>query len=82
MTADKTSWQRLPPEIRILVLEVLLQDGCSLAAFATVSREWQAMIERHNFARINLTSSRLTEFGSMIHHSRALRMALLGTPRI
>lgn len=72
MTADKTSWCCLPAEIRISVLEALLQDGCSLAGFATVSREWQTIIERHNFARIKLTSSRLVGFGSIIHRNRAL----------
>jgi hypothetical protein len=72
MTADKISWYCLPVEIRISVLEVLLQDGCSLAGFATVSREWQIIIERHNFARINLTSSRLADFGSIIHRNRTL----------
>lgn len=72
MTADKTPWCFLPAEIRISVLKALLQDGCSLAGFATVSREWQTIIERHNFARIKLTSSRLVDFGSIIHRNRAL----------
>ena len=72
MTADKTSWHCLPAEIRILVLEALVQDGCSLAGFATVSREWQTIIERHIFARIKLTSSRLADFGSIIHRNRVL----------
>ncbi|KAL3478451.1 hypothetical protein BJX99DRAFT_245588 [Aspergillus californicus] len=43
-----------------------------LAGFATVSREWQTVIERHNFARIKLTSSRLADFSSIIHRNRAL----------
>ncbi|GAD99322.1 hypothetical protein BC1G_12187 [Paecilomyces variotii No. 5] len=72
MTADKTSWYCLSSEIRISVLQLLLQDGFSLADFAAVSREWQAIIELHNFARIKLTSSRLADFGSMIHRNRAL----------
>lgn len=72
MTADKTSWYGLPPEIRLLILEALLQDGCSLAGFATVSREWQLIIEKRNFAQINLTPSRLADFGSIIHRNRAL----------
>lgn len=73
MTADKTSWSCLPAEIRILVLEALLQDdGCSLAGFAIVSREWQMTIEQHNFARIALTLSRLADFGPMTHRNRAL----------
>ncbi|RJE24170.1 hypothetical protein PHISCL_03489 [Aspergillus sclerotialis] len=72
MSADKTPWYYLPAEIRILILETLLQDGCSLASFATVSREWQTIIERHNFARIKLTPSRLINFDVMIHRNRAL----------
>ncbi|KAI7779278.1 hypothetical protein LA080_001041 [Diaporthe eres] len=69
---DKTSWGSLPKEIRLAILEALLQDGCSLASLATVSREWQTTIERHNFARIRLTPSRLRCFGSMTHRNRAL----------
>ena len=65
-----TSWHRFPAEIRLMVLKVLLQVGCSLADFATVSREWQTIIERHNFSRIKLTSSRLANFGSMVHRNR------------
>ncbi|KAJ5778681.1 hypothetical protein N7520_001927 [Penicillium odoratum] len=72
VTADKTSWSYLPAEIRILILECVLQDGCSLAGFAIVSLEWQMIIEPHNFARIKLTSSRLADFGPMIHRNRAL----------
>lgn len=68
----KTSWHYLPAEIRPLILEVLLQDGCSLAGFAAVSREWQTIIDRHNFARINLTPSRLADFGPVIYRNRAL----------
>ncbi|KIN03080.1 hypothetical protein OIDMADRAFT_52887 [Oidiodendron maius Zn] len=37
-----------------------------------VSREWQKIIERHNSARIKLTTSRLVDFGSIIHRNRAL----------
>jgi hypothetical protein len=37
-----------------------------------VSREWQAELERYNFARIKLTPSRLVDFGSMVHRNRAL----------
>ncbi|KAF7548875.1 hypothetical protein G7Z17_g6772 [Cylindrodendrum hubeiense] len=72
MTADRTSWHYLLPEIQLLILEVLLQDGCSLASSAAVSREWQTIIKRHNFARIKLTPSRLADFGSITHRNRAL----------
>jgi hypothetical protein len=72
MTANMISWHCFPAEIRLMVLEVLLQDGCSLADLATVTREWQTIIERHNFSRIKLTSSRLANFGSMVHRNRSL----------
>lgn len=67
------------------ILEALLQNEGSLASFATVSREWQAIIEQHNFSRIKLTlGSRLANFGSMIRRNRALvrYMVLRGTPGI
>lgn len=69
---DKTSLGYLPKEIRLIILEALVQDGCSLASLATVSREWQTTIERHNFARIRLTPSRLPDFGFMTRRNRAL----------
>ncbi|KAM0250667.1 hypothetical protein ACHAQJ_008544 [Trichoderma viride] len=67
-----STWDGLPREIRLLILEVLMQDGCTLSRLATVSLEWQAEVERYNFARIKLTPSRLADFSSMIHRNRAL----------
>ncbi|KAH7370890.1 hypothetical protein BKA65DRAFT_562826 [Rhexocercosporidium sp. MPI-PUGE-AT-0058] len=67
-----TSWDCFPLELRLAVLEALLRDGCSLANFATVSREWQTIIERHNFSRIKLTSSRVADFGLMVHRNKSL----------
>lgn len=65
------TWDGLPREIRVLILEALVQDGCGLSRLATVSREWQTELERHNFARIKLTPSRLVDFNSIIHRNRA-----------
>ncbi|KAK2033461.1 hypothetical protein LX32DRAFT_704998 [Colletotrichum zoysiae] len=70
--STRASWGFLHAEIRLTILEVLLQDGCSLASLATVSREWQAIIEKHNFARIKVTPSRLANFDSMTHRNQAL----------
>lgn len=67
-----STWDGLPIEIRFLILEALIQDGCPLGRLAAVSREWQTEIERYNFARIRLTPSRLVDFSSMIHRNRAL----------
>jgi hypothetical protein len=67
-----STWDGLPTEIRLLIFEALMQDGCTLGRLATVSREWQTELERYNFARIKLTPSRLVDFSSMIHRNRAL----------
>lgn len=67
-----STWDGLPGEIQLLIFEALLQNGCKLSRFATVSREWQAEIERHNFAQIKVTPSRLAGFDSMTRRNRAL----------
>lgn len=69
---EKKSWAYLPVEIRKLILDVLMRDGCSLANLATVSREWQTTIEKHNFARIRVTPSRLPELNSMTSRNQSL----------
>ncbi|KAK3688423.1 hypothetical protein B0T22DRAFT_459394 [Podospora appendiculata] len=73
-SAHKTQrWDGLPAEIRHMILWALVQDGqCKLAPLTTVSREWQVELERHTFARIKLTPSRLADFHSMVHRNRAL----------
>ncbi|KAM7207900.1 hypothetical protein V8F20_001694 [Naviculisporaceae sp. PSN 640] len=65
-------WDSLPREVRLMILNALVQDGCKLAHLATVSREWQVELERHNFARIRVTPSRLADFRSMVHRNRTL----------
>ncbi|KAF3806904.1 hypothetical protein GCG54_00007155 [Colletotrichum gloeosporioides] len=70
--SNRASWRRLPAEIRLEIMKCLLQDGCSVAKFAAVSREWQEVIEPKNFARITVTHSRLAEFNSMTFRNRAL----------
>ncbi len=72
MAANMISWSRYPVEIRLMILEALIRDGCSLASSAAVSREWQTIIERHNFSRIKLTLLRLVNFDSMIRRNRSL----------
>ncbi|KAK1253852.1 hypothetical protein MKX07_001929 [Trichoderma sp. CBMAI-0711] len=70
--SSEKSWDRLPPEIRHQILQSLLgQGGSHLAPYAAVSREWQAVIEPHTFARIRLTPSRIEEFESMLHRNKA-----------
>ena len=66
------SWTDFPEEIRLMILETLIQDGSSIASLAAVSREWQAFIEKRNFARIKLTPSCLADFGSIIRRNQHL----------
>jgi hypothetical protein len=61
----------LPTEVRRMILEALVKNGCELARFATVSREWQAVIEPHTFKRIKVTSSRIAELDDMTRRNRS-----------
>ncbi|KAI1096932.1 hypothetical protein F5B19DRAFT_499121 [Rostrohypoxylon terebratum] len=73
LITDKTvTWGHLPVEIRLMILEALLQNGCSVASSAVVSREWQAVIEPYNFSQIYLTLSRLDGVDTMLRRNRAL----------
>ncbi|KAK1446407.1 hypothetical protein CMEL01_10650 [Colletotrichum melonis] len=65
-------WDNLPREIRLLILQKVMQDDCPLAPLATVSQEWQTGIERHNFGRIRFTPSRLANFLAMVQRNRTL----------
>lgn len=67
-----STWDGLPREIRLLILQFLMQEGYTLSRLVTVCREWQVEIERHNFARIRLTPSRLVNFNAMVQRNQAL----------
>ncbi len=67
-----TSWAALPGDIQLRILKFLISDGCSLARLAAVSRQWQAVFERHNFGRISLTLWRIPDLGPMTRRNRAL----------
>ncbi|PLB42033.1 uncharacterized protein BDW47DRAFT_115196 [Aspergillus candidus] len=54
-----------------MILEAVLQTGGRVTGLAVVSKEWQAMIEPRNFARIKLTAPRLAEFSSMVQRNRS-----------
>lgn len=66
------TWNSLSEDTRLLIIQILIQDGCTLSRLATVSRKWQQAFERYNFARIKLTPSRLPEFDSMTRRNRGL----------
>lgn len=71
-TATMQGFPRLPPEIRVEIVKRLLDhwkiDGCDddLAPYASVCREWQAVVERHTFAELRLTHRRMPDFGRFV----------------
>lgn len=71
MDSTTTHWDQWPAPARLSLLQALLKNGCSLAKLATVSREWQGVVEQHNFARIKVTPSRLADFCSIIRRRRS-----------
>lgn len=64
------TWNKLPADVRLLLLQAFLQNVARLSHLAAVSREWQTFIENHNFARLKLTPSCLTEFASKTRRNR------------
>lgn len=62
---SSSSWDNLPVEARRTILNALLQTDGSLGAYAAVSREWQAIIEPHNFSHLKLTMPRIEQLERM-----------------
>ncbi|KAK6855518.1 hypothetical protein PG995_007669 [Apiospora arundinis] len=67
-----STWAGLPTEIRLMIFQALIQDGCPLSGLVTVSEEWRSQLEPYNFADIRVRPSNLVEFASMTRRSRAL----------
>ncbi|TDZ87560.1 hypothetical protein C8034_v006713 [Colletotrichum sidae] len=67
---------QLPPELRAAVVESLIDhwrygdESDSIAGYAAVCKEWQAIIERFNFSRLRVTQLTLNEFGTSMVGSR------------
>lgn len=70
MEVGKKSWASLAPEVRLMILKALIQDGCCIARYATVCREWQTFVEQKTFGRLTLTLSRLTSFDVIVNQRR------------
>ncbi|OHW95054.1 hypothetical protein CSPAE12_06324 [Colletotrichum incanum] len=67
---------QLPPELRAAVVEHVVdhwrhgEDSDSLADYALVCKEWQAIIERFNFAVLRVTQANLDDFETAMVGSR------------
>ncbi|KAF5011766.1 hypothetical protein FDECE_2133 [Fusarium decemcellulare] len=64
-------WTSLPAEIRLIILEQLTQHG-HIASYATVSKEWQAVVEKKTFRQLKLTQSCLDDFEEVVQWRRGL----------
>ena len=80
-TGNTLSWTRFPAELRCLILNQLVQaaeqDGSSLAPYATVSSEWQAVIEPATFRSLNFTPALLKIPGFVGMANRAAALGLV-----
>lgn len=64
-------WQRLPPELRLVIWEILAASATHKQGFATysvVSREWQAFFEERLYGYIALHQQDLTVFRALANH--------------
>ncbi|KAF4772554.1 hypothetical protein HAV15_012176 [Penicillium sp. str.  len=56
----------LPPELTSIILEYISHDDLHLAKYATISRDWQAIIESKTFSSLKInTPKRLAEFNEL-----------------
>ncbi|OAA78046.1 hypothetical protein LEL_04869 [Akanthomyces lecanii RCEF 1005] len=60
------SWDTLPNELRSMILGYLVTWKEPRAPPASVSKDWQALMERHTFSHIKLTASRLENFERIV----------------
>lgn len=58
------NWDSLAAELRDSILQALIHKG-NIARYASVSREWQATIEKSNFHSLKLTPCDILIFGKL-----------------
>ncbi|KAL5093032.1 hypothetical protein Trisim1_011828 [Trichoderma cf. simile WF8] len=69
----RPSWDYIPAEIRIIILEKLAkQKHPGWASLASVCREWQCVLEKFNFHKISLQVSCLDDFALLSPQTRKL----------
>jgi hypothetical protein len=71
-----TGFAKLPPELRLLVLRNLLSnykrssDRGTLSQYASICREWQAIVEQYSFSELYITLLRLPKFAEYVQNGR------------
>ncbi|KAK0714708.1 hypothetical protein B0H67DRAFT_536609 [Lasiosphaeris hirsuta] len=70
---DPVCWTSLPAEVHLMILDTIAkQKHPGWASFASVCKEWQYVIERQNFRRLNLRVSCLDDFERIVVRQREL----------
>ncbi|OCK87716.1 uncharacterized protein K441DRAFT_648073 [Cenococcum geophilum 1.58] len=82
LQSSTTCWGRLPPELRMIALEMLVEPNSeqstspwrkhNQSAYAAVCREWQYFFERTNFQRLTIHQSDLLELGRIVQGQRRM----------
>ncbi|KAL7918271.1 hypothetical protein ACQKWADRAFT_304583 [Trichoderma austrokoningii] len=69
---SNTGWSDLPPELREMILETLedLLQGGKAAAYASVSKEWNRILEPYIFRRLTLSVDRMRHFMDIVNDRR------------
>lgn len=63
------TWNLLPAEIRLMILEIIVQEPGS--THATVSYEWLHVFEKRNFAHLSVSQFCLRDLDRIVHRQRA-----------
>lgn len=64
-------WLSLPPEVRAIILKLLIHHD-KIAPYATVSKEWQSVIEKKNFGHLKLHPSSLDSLERLAEQQQGL----------
>lgn len=67
------NWSCLPQEIRYEIIETIIhQKSPGWSSYASVCKEWQLIVEKHNFRRLKLQPSCLGDFEDIIKQRQHL----------
>ncbi|KAI9924243.1 hypothetical protein MW887_007193 [Aspergillus wentii] len=66
-------WPSLPPEIQVMVWEILAEDPSILSRYARVSKDWCSFFERKNFYGLTLHQDCLKDFRNIVRQRRFIR---------
>ncbi|KAF7543967.1 hypothetical protein G7Z17_g10317 [Cylindrodendrum hubeiense] len=62
------SWNDLPPELRLPIIQIVAASDGSIASYAAVDKEWQNAIEAVTFRSLKITLTSVSEFTKHFSH--------------